>query len=499
MIGLRSPRPTFRARLTSSLVLLSLGVLTAGCGIVYLGVSHTLRSNLDAALVSIAGAEVASSIDGPGGKLHIHEEAPLWLDLAGGAPYEKFARIEDASARIVAQTRNLQAGPELQSDSRRKGKALRGQASIGDISYGAIALRAIYYPIQGPRGDRFVAIIAVPRASLDQSLRTLSGTLWLALLLAGAAAGLGAQRLARRLTQPLERIAQAAVKIGDVNLDHPIPSVSADAELEDVTTVLNEMLARLHAAFAQQQQLILSQQRFIADASHELRSPISNVRGTVEVTLRRPRTADDYRETLESLLPEIERLSRLVNDLLTLSRADAGGLSIAPSRCNLRQVAQSSVSAHQGRAAGRGIILDLNAPEAVCVEADFDRLRQVLDNLLDNAFRYAPNESIISIRVGRDEAQAWISVHDDGPGVPLADQPRVFDRFYRTDESRSRHSGGLGLGLAIARAIMTAHHGSIHLDSRTGSGATFTLTMPLEHATPEPPIHPQLTTATRSS
>lgn len=476
----RRTRSTYRARLTLHLVLLSLVVITAACLAVYFGVRQALRANLDGALWSIARAEIASATDGPGGKIHVHEEEVHEFPAAAGVFYEKFAVIEDTEGRLVARTRNLMSGPTLLTDPARKLRSLRGEPSVADIAHGADTLRAIYYPVRAEHGKHYVAVIAITRTPMDRALRSLAGILILALLGVGGAAALGAKQLASRLTHPLERIAEAALNVGDENLTQRIPLVSSDAELEDVTSVLNDMLARLEEAFGQQQRLIRSQQRFIADASHELRSPLANLRGTVEVILRRPRTAEDYRQTLASLEPEIERLSRLVNDLLTLSRADVGRLTDTSEACDLQYVAESAADAHRARAATREIRLELDSREPILVRGDHDRLRQVLDNLLDNALRYAPRESTVTLRVWRMGDWGLVSVRDQGPGIPLEDQPHLFERFYRADRSRTRDSGGMGLGLAIVRAIVEELHGSVRVVSTPDHGATFILALPLD-------------------
>lgn len=490
-----APRPTYRARLTQHLVLLSLAVITTACLAVYAGVRQALRANLDGALWSIARAEIASAIDGPDGKIHVHEEQVYGFPTSGGIFYEKFATIEDAAGHTVARTRNLTSGPPMRTDSTRTLRALRGTPSVADVDHGTGRLRAIYYPVRDQRGRSLVAVIAITRNPMDGALRSLAGILCLALVVVGGAATLGSKRLAERLTRPLEQIAESALEVGDENLSHRIPAVSSDAELQDVTEVLNDMLARLEQAFAQQQHLIRSQQRFITDASHELRSPLTNLRGTVEVILRRPRTANDYRQTLESLEPEIARLSRLVNDLLTLSRADVGGLAAHTGPCELQCVAETALEAHRARAATRGVGLKLDAAGPVRVRGDHDRLRQVLDNLLDNALRYAPAGSTVRLRVWSEGERGLVSVEDSGPGIAGEDRLHLFDRFYRADQSRARQSGGMGLGLAIARAIIEAFDGSIWVESSPGQGSTFLVALPVEReaatpdrrATPSPP------------
>jgi heavy metal sensor kinase len=315
-------------------------------------------------------------------------------------------------------------------------------------------------------------VVAIPRRPLERTLGSLLAALAACLVLGGAAAAWGAHRLARRLTRPLERIAEGARGVGEGSLSARIPEASPDVELREVTAILNEMLGRLEAAFQ-------AERRFLADASHELRSPLANLRGTIEVALRRARSGDEYRETLTVSLAEIERLSRLVNDFLTLTRADAGQLPFAFAPCPLAAVAEDAVKAHASRAAERSVRLCLDVAGPAEVSGDMDRLREVVDNLVDNALRYAPPGSTVVVGVERQGGHARLWVRDSGPGLSLDEQARVFDRFYRADRSRARASGGAGLGLSIAKAIVEAHRGRLSVVSAPGDGCTFFVDLPV--------------------
>ena len=473
-LGRKQSPKTFRARLTLATTLLAMGVLLLSDGLVYLSARQALRSNLDDALLSIARAEVASAIDGPDGAVHVHNE-PAVISLQGRSGYEKFAQIENSRDQVVARTENLR-GLLLQTNVNQEARARAGRIAFSDIALRGTRLRGIYYPTQDARGQPLLAIIAVSRQPMEQALGTLR-LLLLASLAAGCfLAALGADRLARRLTRPLGQIAGAAHALSADDLGARIPPFSADRELLDVTEGLNGMLARLESAFA-------AQQRFVADASHELRSPLSNLRGTVEVALRRPRSLEEYRETLAAALTETERLSRMVAHLLTLSQADAGQFFLRREPCDLREIAAQAAAAHRVRAAEAGVSLHLSGEDALEVHGDPDRLREVVDNLLDNALRYAPRGSaveIISQEITSEtqDGRRCLCIHDAGPGLTGAEQAQVFDRFYRADPSRARQSGGLGLGLSIARAIAEAHGGSITVWSEPGAGTAFTLCLP---------------------
>jgi len=300
------------------------------------------------------------------------------------------------------------------------------------------------------------------------TLDLIAGVLLVALAVAGGLAALASWRVARGLTRPLDRIAAAARAVGEANLGARIPEVSRDTELRVLVGLLNDMLTRLEVAFA-------SQRRFVADASHELRSPLANLRGSVEVALRRPRSPEEYRETLEVALAEIERLARLVQSLLTLSRAGAGRLALERRPVDLAEVAARAAEVHAARAADADVELRIDAGAPAPVDGDADRLREVIDNLLDNAIRVAPPGSTIRVIVKHQDGRCVLEVEDAGPGLGDEDQARVFEPFAR---GSAAGGDGAGLGLAIARAIAEAHGGRLLVRSTPGSGATFRLELP---------------------
>lgn len=459
---------------------LAMAVLLLSDGLVYLSVRQALRANLDDALLSaarVARAEVASAVHEPGGSVPVHDE-PALLSLPARSGYEKFAQIEDGGDRVIARTENLRGGPLLQTDVHQEARARTGRVTFSDIILRGEHLRGIYYPTRDTHGRPLLTVIAVSQLPMRQALGTLLWVLALSLAAGCILAALGADRLARRLTGPLGRIAAAARTVGAADLGARIPAFSADRELRDVTAGLNEMLARLEASFA-------GQQRFVSDASHELRSPLSNLRGTVEVALRRVRSAEEYQETLAASLTEIERLSRLVAQLLTLTRAGAEQPHLSREVCDLGEIAAQAAAACAARAAEAGVSLRLQGSEPLPVSGDRDRLREVFDNLLDNALRYAPRGSVLEVTRRRRGGTCCLTVRDAGPGLTAEEQEHVFDRFYRADPSRARQSGGLGLGLAIAKAIVEAHCGHISVESRPGEGAAFTTCLPAPGPAPE--------------
>lgn len=474
-------RPTtFRMRLALAMTGLSIAVLLAAGFLVYRQTLYALRRALDAELVTIARTEVASGFDEPGVGAHVHEAA----NGDGAGSGEKVSRITDAAGRVLARTSGLAAGPPLVDDEGARGRALAGELAFADLRRGTAAYRGVYHPHRTPEGMPLVMLVALPTRPLERTMHAILAGLALSLLLAAAAAAWGSVRIARRLTVPLDRIADVARTIRTHGPSARIPAVSADAELQSLTVILNEMLAALEAALTAERQTAEAQKRFVADAAHELRSPLANLRGTIEVTLRRPRSVEEYQESLAIAAAEIERLSRLTNDLLVLSRADAGQLVCRPAPCDVVEIAADAIAACTHRASARRVHVDLAMPPRLPIVADADRLRQVVDNLLDNGLRHAPEGTTLTVKAEARNGDVVVSVRDRGAGLTAEQQTRIFDRFYRADESRARRSGGLGLGLPIAKAIVEAHHGTLAVQSAPGAGCTFIVTLPATAAAP---------------
>jgi len=298
----------------------------------------------------------------------------------------------------------------------------------------------------------------------------LGGAILAAILLAGIAGAL----LARRISRPLTRLAEAADAVSGGDLGSSVETESDITELRSLSAAFNSMTFALR-------QSDQAKTAFLADVTHELRTPLTVIKGTIE-TLQ-DGALDDAKHRdhlLASMEREADRLIRLVNELLVLTRADAGALKLQVQPLDLAEQVRSRCDRLAPLAARKGVALNvIEATAGLMVAGDADRLAQVLDNLLDNALRYAPDGSPIRIGLERAGDQVHCSVHDDGPGIPPEHLPFIFERFYRVDAARSRASGGAGLGLAIARALVAAQAGRISAESAEGQGTTITFSLPL--------------------
>ena len=321
-------------------------------------------------------------------------------------------------------------------------------------------------------GRRVLLRVAHSEQGLWQELEEFGSVLLVALPLALVLAGLGGFALARKALAPIDAMAHQAERISAERLSERLPIENPEDELGHLARAFNATLARLEAAFDQLR-------RFTADASHELRTPLTAIRSVGEVALQVPKSATEYRDVIGSMLEETDRLTRLVDSLLTLSRADAGHIQVQRTDISLLGLEQEASSLVEVLAEEKQQRISVEGDPTLIVSGDRLILRQALVNLIDNAIKYSPAEAEILVRVaaGKD-SQLIVEVVDQGPGVRQEHQSRIFDRFYRVDSARSREWGGAGLGLAIARWAVEIHGGQITLQSVEGRGSTFRVALP---------------------
>lgn len=310
----------------------------------------------------------------------------------------------------------------------------------------------------------------------DDAVETLSlfrsYLLMFAPLLLLVAAG-GGYWLSRRALSPVDALVRTARDIGGTNLNSRLQKLETGDELQRLSDTLNEMLGRIETAF-------LRITEFTADASHELRTPVSLIRTEAELALRRSRGEPEYKEALRHILLEAERTTALIEQLLAMARADSGRETLHVQPVDLRQTLRSVVDGWQQVATLRSLQFSASiATNDSVVMGDEAALRRVADILLDNALKYTPSPGSVKLTLEQKGESAIIVVQDSGLGIAEEDQPKIFERFYRVDKARSREQGGAGLGLAIAQWIVAQHHGSIAVESRPGQGATFRVELPM--------------------
>ncbi|MGA7915191.1 MAG: ATP-binding protein, partial [Candidatus Acidiferrales bacterium] len=290
-------------------------------------------------------------------------------------------------------------------------------------------------------------------------------------------AGIGGYFLARKSLAPVAAMGAQAERISAANLHERLAVKNPSDELGRLARTFNDLLDRLDQTFERQR-------RFISDASHELRTPISILRGEAEVALSQPeRSSEEYRESLAVLQQEALRLANIVEDLFTLTRADAGEYRLTCSDFYLDELAADCVRATRALAQAKNIVLAAEAPREMPVRADEELLRRMILNLLDNAIKYTPEGGNVSVTCSLAPHGYELSVTDTGAGIPADMQSRIFERFFRVDPARSRsgRDGGAGLGLSIARWIAEAHQGRIDLVRSGAAGSVFKVYIPAAH------------------
>lgn len=279
--------------------------------------------------------------------------------------------------------------------------------------------------------------------------------------------------MSRRALAPVDEITAAAQKISPTDLTGRVQLPGTRDELDRLAETLNAMLQRIGSAFEQMKQ-------FTADASHDLRTPISVIRTRAEITLRKPRNEEQYREALNEIVAETARLSDLIDDLLLLARADVGAEGLKVKRVDLCDIARRASAEGKTLAESRDVQWSQTFPNSsLWVSGDADALRRLFLILIDNAIKYTPERGAVSMRVGNSDGKACVEVSDTGIGIAEADVPHIFERFYRADSARSRDSGGFGLGLSIGNWIAKAHHAEITVESTPGNGSRFQVRLPL--------------------
>jgi two-component system OmpR family sensor kinase len=479
-------RPSLRTRvLAATLVLVTIGLATAGIA-TYGFLRSFLLHRLDQQLVAAefpAGHALFDRMDF-GGRERIPTESVI--------PPGTYAAFYGPLGRLVAQrTLGYPGGgsfptPRLPRDlSRPVGSEPSLFTTTSSAGAGPDFRMAAFAVTVVPAGTQGTLVVAIPLTEIEGTLRRL---VWVELgVAAGVLLAVGALSwwLIRLGLRPLDRMAQTAGSIAAGDLSGRVEPADEDTEVGRLGLALNTMLGQIQAAFERQRASEGRLRRFVADASHELRTPITSIRGYAELFRRGAATRpDDLERAMRRIEDEGARMGLLVDDLLLLARLDQGRpLDREP--VDLAALVEDAVG--DARAVESDRPIELSMDGALLVLGDERRLHQVVANLLDNARRHTPPGTPVQVRLARTDGAVRLEVADRGPGMSPGEASSVFERFYRGDPSRSRSSGGTGLGLAIAAAIVEAHSGHISVSSRPGEGATFVVSLPLapEKRTPD--------------
>ncbi len=440
----------------------------------YLVMSRALREQVDASLDEASAVAIRTLGEHRFGPFLIFED--LSQDFPEIALLDKFFQIFGPAGQVTIQSSNIQSR-EIPLSQTAFRASLDGQSTFESVQFQkGVSLRLLSVPIR--QGEQLVNILRVGTSlqATDRMLHRLLTGLYIASPLALLVSLLGGWFLAGRALRPVHAITQAARRIAAGDWSQRIQTPPSNDEIGQLASTFNDMIGRLEVSFKQIRQ-------FSADASHELRTPLTITKGETELALRRPRQAEDYRAVLESNLEEIDRLSRIVDELLFLSRADLGEIKLKMYPVQLDDLFREIHQQAGVLGKDRKVQTVLSKIEPVVVEGDDLRLRELLLNLVDNAVKYSQEGQSVELSLELVGNQAKLIVQDHGIGIEPENQARVFDRFYRTDEARAHGAKGTGLGLAICKWIVEVHHGTIELQSRVHGGSSFTVLLPLSAVT----------------
>ncbi len=464
---------SIRVRLTiwygGGLALIMLLFATA----LYVVMARALEDQVDRSLEEAAVAASQS--------LEEHRFGPFLLldDLTQAFPelalIDKFFQIFGPQGQVTLQSANIKTRNIPLSQTALQ-SSLQGHAVFETVRFhDEIPIRLLSYPIR--HGQTLVNILRVG-TSLQPEEEMLARLVFVLLIgspLAVVVSVLGGWFLAGRALRPVDAMTLTAQRIAGGDLTQRIETTSKD-EIGRLASTFNNMIARLEASIRQIRQ-------FSADASHELRTPLTITKGETELALRKPRSPEVYREALESNLEEIDRMSRIVDELLFLSRADLGEVHVASDHVQLDALVQEIQLQAIVLGKERQIATTLGPVEPLRVSGDEWRLRELILNVVDNAVKYSLPRGTVQLGLTQRHGMARVTVQDHGIGMTPEEQRLVFDRFYRTDAARAHAQKGTGLGLSICKWIAEAHHGTIEVASTFGQGSCFTISLPLLPAT----------------
>jgi len=437
------------------------------------GIAESIDTYWEAERMDIAGGD---------NKIHLTKEdninfiriAKRWVGEKISDPdlINIIVRIFDAHGSPIASSRNI---PTEHLNARIFNDVKKGADHFEniyiDVNEKPSSFRIFTTPVMENKRLSYIVQVASPLTQLHAVLRNLEFSLLILLPLTVILTGLSGTFLVQLTLRPVDQMIETIHQITAENLKLRLTIPGTKDEIESLAKTFNKMIARLDEAFT-------SQRQFMEDISHELKTPLSVLKGELEVTLKRIRSSQEYETALHSSLEEVNRIAGIVENLLTLARFDAKTTTLQAQPLDLNLLIKDTVEAIQVLATQKNITLQLNSAHTVDILADRNQLKRLLLNILDNAIKYTQPGGKISIDLRQQKDTADIDITDTGIGIPEDDLPHIFDRFYRVDKSRS--SVGFGLGLSIAQSIAMAHGGKICAKSNLPQGTIFNISLPVK-------------------
>lgn len=436
----------------------------------YFILRQALDRQINASLLSVASIQASSVTDDPSGQMDFHEWDVTPEEARTLGDFNRYAQVWSESGESLLRSRYLTE--DLPSDPGALHRAASGEIAWSEGRLGDRHVRSIFYPLGrlGASHELHILQVAAPLAARDRTMRTAGLFLAGIVLLVSIGSFIGSWWLAGKTVRPVYEIIEQAEGITGGKTGERISAYAETREFASLVHVLNTMLSRIGEAFD-------SQKRFTADASHELRSPMTALRGELELALRRERSTEEYRRVIRSALEESVRLSDLADDLLTLARSDAGAMTLRPEQVDVGARVRTTVDRLAPRISEKR--LEVAVDEGPGVEGMFDSrlLDQLIWNLLDNAVKFSAEGGSVAIAVRAEGGRLVLEVADDGPGIPDEAIGMIFDRFSRADDAHGAE--GTGLGLSIVQAVAEAHGGQVTAENRPSGGALFRVRLPL--------------------
>jgi heavy metal sensor kinase len=451
-----------RARLTLWYTAILALVLIIFSAVSYVLLAREIRADTDASLADTA-----------------HQLAATWnpAEHSRGRGMLLDFRYNDREIMVFSPTGQIVASSKATIGAVERGR-IAALVRAGERGFHTIAggdendgVRIVAVPVN-VAGRQYTGVVARDLDEQADRLESAAHAVFVGTPLALIVAAAGGYLLARKSFAAVTRMSMKARQIGAESLDERIDVGDQRDELGLLATTLNGLLERLQHAFA-------SQRRFMADASHELRTPIAIIQGEADVALARSdRPADDYRESIAVMQRAARKLTRIVQNLFLLARGDEGGYPISMSRFYLGEVAGDCVRGLRSVAQARGIEMTCSAEEDIVIVADEELIHRLILNLVENAVKFTPDGGRVQVAVEASGGLCSIRVTDSGAGIPLEDQAHIFERFFRVDRARSVSAGGAGLGLPIARWIAEVHGGEVRLERSDATGSVFVAELP---------------------
>ena len=464
------PRRTLAFRLSAAYSLVGLLLVILATASLYLVLRTELDRSTELFLADKLHVLRTMLRERPGDEDGLREEIELESEARR---YQQFyiRLLDDHGVAIMTTPGMTEQLDVAELASRTRGRSGRSIAMAGRHGQ-PFRVTSALVAVGMPQAHTDMVQIAIDVSQEEELLARYRLWFWGILLSTSVLFPLVGYRIARHGIRPVEEIAATARRITSTNLRERIASEGYPSELASLAGTFNQMLARLEESFER-----IS--KFTAEIAHDLRTPVNNIRGEAEVALARARTADEYRDVLESSLEEAVRLSELIGDLLFLARAESPLTGLHREKMKISELLTTVRDYYEASAADAGISLVVN-DEAELLNTQLDRslMLRAVSNLVSNAIAYTQPGGTVTLAATNEDAAICIEVSDTGVGIPAEALPRVFDRFFRVDPSRSKTSGGTGLGLAIVQSILTLHGGSAEIASQLGRGTRVTLRMP---------------------